>query len=314
MSEFDSSGVDREASDASTNGPDAARQEPAADEATATEFKPRPRPRSHELMVVVEPPEARSAAGPRTASADRFYLSRFHLAAAAALGVVVAVAGALFLEDRQQANALVEQASETESLAHTIKSLKVRLDAIDTAASSADLTDLRRSVGEIKSSVVSARQFSGALTQLSERVDKLNREENAKVDKLAERIDHEGSASTAGLSARIDKLEQKIAAPALAPSQQVAQPKQPPARPKLDTVSMDRTSSIERARPLLRGYVVLDARDDVALVGGRYGEREVRQGDFLPGAGRVERIELRGDGWVVMTSEGLIAPADFPRY
>ena len=87
---------------------------------------------------------------------------------------------------------------------------------------------------------------------------------------------------TAGLSAQIDKLEQKIAAPALAPSQQVAQPKQPPARPKLDTVSMDRTSSIERPQALLRGYVVLDARDDVALVGGRYGEREVRQGDIPP--------------------------------
>ena len=227
MSEFDSSGIDREASDASTNGPDAVRQEPAADGATDTELEPRPRPRSHELMVVVEPPEARSAAGPRTASEDRFYLSQFHLAAAAALGVVVAVAGALFLEDRQQANALVEQASETESLAHTIKSLKVRLDAIDTVASSADLTDLRRSVAEIKSSVVSARQFSGALTQLSERVDKLNREENAKVDKLAERVDHEGSALTAGLSARIDKLEQKIAAPALAPSSRSPSPSNP---------------------------------------------------------------------------------------
>ena len=59
---------------------------------------------------------------------------------------------------------------------------------------------------------------------------------------------------------------------------------------------------------------MLDARDDVALVGGRYGEREVRQGDFLPGAGRVERIERRGGGWVVTTSEGVIASAEYPRY
>ncbi len=77
---------------------------------------------------------------------------------------------------------------------------------------------------------------------------------------------------------------------------------------------MDKTSSIERSKPLLRGFVVLDARDDVALVGGRYGEREVRQGDFLPGAGRVERIELGGNGWVVTTSGGLIASAESPRY
>ena len=151
------------------------------------------------------------------------------------------------------------------------------------------------------------------MAQLSQRVDKLDHEASAKVDKLTERVDREATALTAGLSTRMDKLEQKIAAPPPAPPQ-VTQAKQSPARPKFDNVAMDRTSSIERPRPLLRGYVVLDARDDMALVGGRYGEREVRQGDYLPGAGRVERIELGGNGWVVTTSEGLIASADFPRY
>ncbi len=265
-------------------------------------------------LIVVERPEAKSAGEPRAATADRLFSSRFHVAAAAALAVVVAVAGALFVEDSQQAKALAEQASENQSLAHTLKSLKVRLDAIDSAMSNAGLADLRQSVGEIRSNLVSTREFSGALTQLSQRVDKLDHEASAKVDKLTERVDHEATALTAGFSTRIDKLEQKIAAPPPPTPPQAAQAKQPPARPKFDNVSMDRTSSIERPRPLLRGYVVLDARDDVALVGGRYGEREVRQGDFLPGAGRVERIELRGDGWVVMTSEGLIASADFPRY
>ena len=267
---------------------------------------------SRELIVISEHPETKPAA-PATAAAHRLFLSRFPLAATAALAVVVAVAGALLFEDRQQAKALAERASETKSLAHTLKSLKVRLDAIDTTVSKTDLADLRQSIGEVKSTVVSTREFNGALAQLSQRVDKLDREESAKVDKLTERVDHEASALTAGLSSRIDKLEQKIAAPAAAPPP-VVQAKQPPTRPKFASVSMDTTSSIERPRPLLRGYVVLDARDDVALVGGRYGEREVRQGDFLPGAGRVERIELRGDGWVVMTSEGLIASADLPRY
>jgi hypothetical protein len=275
--------------------------------------EPPPFSASRDLIVVVEPPVAKRAAEPPVGPTDRLFLSRFRLAATAALAVVVAVAGALLLEDRQQAKAFAEQARETESLAHSIRSLKVRLDAIDTTASSADLADLRQSIGEIKSNVVSTREFSGALAQLSQRVDKLDREEGAKVDRLTERVDHDASALTAGLSTRIDKLEQKLAAPTSAPPQ-VAQTKQPPTRPKFDNVSMDRTGSIERPKPLLRGYIVLDARDDVALVGGRYGEREVRQGDFLPGAGRVERIELRGDGWVVMTSEGLIASADFPRY
>jgi hypothetical protein len=268
---------------------------------------------SRDLIVVVEPPEARSAREPLVEPADRLFSSRFPLAATAALAVVIAVAGGLFFENREQAKALAERVSETESLAHTIKSLKVRLDAIDTAISSADLASLRQSVGEIKSTVGSTRDFGGALAQLSQRVDKLDREESAKVDKLSERVDHDASALTAGLSTRIDKLEQKIVPPA-APPPQAAQAKLPPARPKFDNVAMDRTSSIERPRPLLRGYVVLDARDDVALVGGRYGEREVRQGDFLPGAGRVERIELGGAGWVVTTSAGVIASADFPRY
>jgi hypothetical protein len=268
---------------------------------------------SRDLVVVEERAEAKPAAEQQPATTHRVSFSRFHFAAAAALAVVVAVAGALFLEDREQANALAEQASENASLVHTIKSLKVRLDAIDSTMSNAGLTDLRQSVGEIRSNLASTREVSGALAQLSQRVDKLDHEASAKVEKLTERVDHEANALTTGLSTRIDKLEQKIAAPLPAPLP-VAQAKQPPARPKFDNVSMDRTSSIERSKPLLRGYVVLDARDDVALVGGRYGEREVRQGDFLPGAGRVERIELGGNGWVVTTSGGLIASAESPRY
>jgi hypothetical protein len=267
---------------------------------------------SRDLVVVEERAETKPAAEQQPATAHRLSFSRFHFAAVAALAVVVAVAGALFLEDREQAKALSEQTTENESLVHTIKSLKVRLDAIDSTMSNAGLTDLQQSAGEIRSNLASTREVSGALAQLSQRVDKLDHEASAKVDKLTERVDHEATALTTGLSTR-DKLEQKIVAPLPAPSP-VAQAKQPPARPKFDNVSMDRTSSIERSKPLLRGYVVLDARDDVALVGGRYGEREVRQGDFLPGAGRVERIELGGNGWVVTTSGGLIASADFPRY
>jgi hypothetical protein len=265
-------------------------------------------------LVVVEHAEAPSAAGPPVGRARTLAFSRFHFAAAAALAIVVAVAGGLLWEDRQQANALAEQASENASLAGAVKALKVRLDAVDTSVSTTDLTALRQSIGEIKSTVVSPREFSGALAQLTQRVDKLDREESARVDKLAERVDHEASALTTGLSTRIDKLEQKIATSSPPAAQPVAQAKQLSTRPKFGAVAMDTTSSIERPRPLLRGYVVLDARDDIALVGGRYGEREVRQGDILPGAGRVERIELRGEGWVVMTSEGLIASADTPRY
>ncbi len=234
--------------------------------------------------------------------------------------VVAAVAGALAAERWQQANVLAERAKETNSLAQTVRTLKVRLDAIESATGRDDLADLRRSIGDMKSSIVSTHEFNGALSQLSQRVDKLDHEASAKVDKLNERVDHESSALNTEISARLDKLEKKVAAPALAqaPPQAPSPPapsKQPSIPPRFGpNVSMEETGSIERPRPLLRGYIVLDARDDVALVGGRFGEREVRLGDFLPGAGRVERIERKGQTWIVLTSEGLIPAAEYPPF
>src|ERR1700729_2512294 len=100
---------------------------------------------SRALVVGEDRAEAKSAAESQPATARRRSFSRFHFAAAAALAIVVAVAGALFLEDREQARALAEQASENASLVHTIKSLKIRLDAIDSTMSNAGLTDLRQS-------------------------------------------------------------------------------------------------------------------------------------------------------------------------
>jgi len=258
--------------------------------------------------------EAEPADRPRVVPSGGLFSSRFALAAAAALGTVLAGAGALVWEHHHEVEILAQRANETNSLAQAIESLKARLDVIDAAKSREDLADLRRSLGEMKSTVVSARDFNGALAQLAQRVDKLDHEEGAKVDKLSERVDHEGSAVTVELTSRVDKLEKKILAPPPAPIQ-TASIKQPPVPPTLSAdVSMEPTGSIERPRPVLRGYVVLAARDDIALVGGRYGEREVRQGDFLPGAGRVERIERKGGNWVIETSEGVIAAAEYPPY
>ena len=230
-----------------------------------------------------------------------FAQSRSGVAAAAAFGCVLVVACALAGEHFQQANLLAERTKEAESLAQSVGTLKVRLDAIESAKLHDDVAELRRSLGEVKANAVSAHEFNGALSQLSQRVD------------------HEEVAHTAELTARIDKLEKKVtASAAVAPASptalSTAQVKQPPVPPKFGDVSMETTGSIVRPRPLLHGYIVLDARDDVALVGGRYGEREVRLGDFLPGAGRVERIERRGGSWIVLTNEGLIAAAEAPPY
>ncbi len=237
-------------------------------------------------------------------------------AAAVALAAVIGAAGVLVNEHNRQNNLLAVSAHETESLAQSVKALGVRLDAIERAKSRDDIVELRRSIGELKSGIASGRDLGGALAQLSQRLEKLDHDESVKVDKLGERVDRDTSTRNAELSARIEKLERRAAAP-IGVAQSIPTPPSRTKPPALalrsgSNVSMETTGSIQRQRPVLQGYIVLDARYDAALIGGRYGEREVRPGDFLPGAGRVERIERRGDRWVVLTNEGLIAAAETP--
>ncbi len=244
--------------------------------------------------------------------------SRFAWTAAIAAAGVLAGGARWALDDhRSQAGFIAEQADETKALAKTIDVLNARLNVIESAKSHDELVELRHSVGEIRSNVASSRDLTGALAQLAQRVEKLDRDESAKVDKLNERVDRETSAQAAELAARIDRLEKKVvasAAPVPAPANPPSPPqKQPLSPPKFGpNVSMETTGSIDRPRPVLRGYIVLGARDDVALVEGRYGERAVRRGDFLPGAGRVEGITRAGGSWVVLTEHGQILAADEP--
>ncbi|MBV8104973.1 MAG: hypothetical protein JO223_10190 [Hyphomicrobiales bacterium] len=240
------------------------------------------------------------------------------LAAAIAFAAFGAGAGALVINDHRREAALIAQhAHQTESLARTVDALAARLSAIDSAKAHDELIELRRSVGEIRSSSASSQELSAALAQLSQRVETLDREESARVDKLGERFGHEAGAQVAELSARIEKLEKKVVAaappPPPPPQSPPVQPKQPALPPKFGAnVSMETTGSIERPRPLLRRYVVLGARDDVALLEGRDGEYAVRPGDVLPGAGRVERIEREAGSWVVLTDQGRIGAAEPP--
>ena len=244
------------------------------------------------------------------------WFSRSSIALAAAIAFAAFGAGALVINDhRREAALLAEHAHETESLARTVDALTARLSAIDSAKAHDELIELRRSVGEIRSSSASSQELSAALAQLSQRVERLDREESARVDKLGDRFGHEAGAQVAELSARIENLEKKVvaaAAPAPPPSPP-SQPKQPALSPKFGAnVSMETTGSIERPRPLLRRYVVLGVRDDVALIEGRDGQYAVRPGDVLPGAGRIERIEREGGSWVVLTDQGLIGAAEPP--
>ena len=166
------------------------------------------------------------------------------LARAAAIAAAAVLAGGglwAFELHRSQASLLAEQAQQTQALTKTIDDLSTRLSAMESARSRDELLELRRSVGEIRSSVASSRDLSGALAQLAQRVEKLDREESAKVDKLNERVDHDASAQAAELAARIDKLEKKVvaaAAPPPAPANPPSPPqKQPPPPAKLAPTS-----------------------------------------------------------------------------
>jgi hypothetical protein len=237
------------------------------------------------------------------------------VAAVATLAIALAGVTILAFNDHvRQSDLIAKHAEQAESFSKTVDALTARLTAVESAKSHDDLIDLRRSVGELKSSAATSRELSGALAQLSQRVERLDRDGAVKVEKLGERVDHETSSRTAELAARIEKLEKKgnaVAGQTAGPAVPAASSTKQPSPPKLaGDISMETTGSIARRRPLLRGYVVLGARDEVALIAGRNGERAVRPGDYLPGAGRVERIERQDGNWVVRTDQGLITAAE----
>jgi hypothetical protein len=59
---------------------------------------------------------------------------------------------------------------------------------------------------------------------------------------------------------------------------------------------------------IYRAYVLRDVAEGRAVVEGAQGLEEVGPGDMLPSGARVQRIERRGQGWVVLTDRGAINP------
>ena len=208
----------------------------------------------------------------------------------------------------------------------------------------------------------STRDPSATLTQLTDRLDQIEHEYGARLDKLSERVDQipppdlpisrRGSISwkrkppwrrrlsqkSADVVARLDKLEKQVAVTA-APAPEIAglttrlnklekraavavassANPLPPAAPKQSSLvaraepsAPNETARSDNPGPLLRDYSVEDARDGIAVVESRSGPQEVGPGDFIPGAGRVLRIEKRGGDWFVLTSRGVIASGPAP--
>ncbi len=206
------------------------------------------------------------------------------------------------------------------------------------------------------------RDASAALTQLTDRLDQIEHEYGARLDKLGERVDQDSPSRFADIVARLDKLEKKADLPATpasefgdvaarldklekrlaaaaAPASEIASlttrlnklekraavaggslaaplppaaPRQSSLRARAEPSAPRETARSDDPGPVLRDYSVESVRDGVAVVDGRDGPQEVAPGDFVPGAGRVLRIEKQGNDWFVLTSRGVITSGPAP--
>ncbi len=182
-------------------------------------------------------------------------------------------------------------------------------DALD--ALKLEVAELRAAVArdrdEVRTEAVTKR-----LDELTARLDKAKAETSSAIAQLAARIDPLRQETAARLQAvveRLDRLEQRSVAAKPPEPQAAALARNGPAR------SQSQAGPAEAAgKPqVLRGWVLREVYDGLALVEGADGPIEVAPGELLPGAGRVRSIERRGGGWIVVTSRGVInhAPARF---
>ncbi len=229
---------------------------------------------------------------------------------AAGLALIASVAAAALYDHARETSLIAAKSEETRSLAQTVKTLKDRIDAIEAARAHDESADMRRIATEMKGESVGVHELSANLGQTNARIDKLERDHGARLDKLADRFDHETagkfadlSGKLADLSGRLDKLDKRPVA--AVPVALVAPAPQAKPVPAAATVSNETTGSIDR--PKLHGYWLVEADEGYAVIDGRDGPQQVAPGDILPGIGRVQRIERRGRDWVVVTSAGVIA-------
>ena len=112
----------------------------------------------------------------------------------------------------------------------------------------------------------------------------------------------------ADVVARLDRLEKRTAAAAASSVKSFppATSKQSMLTARAEPSPSDEIAKPDNPGPLLRNYSIEAVRGGMALVDGRNGLQQVAPGDFIPGAGRVLRIERRGGNWVVVTSRGVI--------
>jgi len=133
----------------------------------------------------------------------------------AGFALLILGAGAVY-EQMHQSALLAAKIRRNEHLVSTVSNLTERLDAIEAGRAREETVDVRKLLGEMKLGASATRDVSGAVSQLTARVDHVERDQGARLDKLVERIDRDASSHFADLAARLDKLEKKAASPTVA--------------------------------------------------------------------------------------------------
>ena len=263
----------------------------------------------------------------RPASGFTIKPSQGMLAAAVALILGGAfIGGAQFLGGKAQPSVAVAQVDPNSQalrkLQDEIHTLKVSLDAVRATSENSRqdeaIRNIRKNVELLKQDVEVAKAgTANAVTQLSGKIDKIDRSDKDPTPKLAEitqrldqlKADTSGRDKFAEITARLDRIERSVSSPV--PTGTIVAASKPgpvPAPAPAPTPSPAADSKPAPAKvATIDGWLLRDVYDGVALVEGRGGGlREVSPGQFIPGAGEIRSIEKRGRSWVVVTSRGII--------
>ncbi len=242
---------------------------------------------------------------------------------------------------------LSELRSANERMAKDVDALRAELGTLHAAlqrdqvpgqvrALAGDLEGVKAGLSTVKG------ETTTAIAVLSDKIDKAQRETNAKVQHLATAsgpLERQGVDTTSTGSITPNEMKpaevrpvatkpglpvQSHALPIPAP---VAKPAPATRLASAEDVRKDEARKDEAHKTLadkaggdataksavLPGWVVREVYQGVALIEGRRGELEVVPGVSIPGAGVVKSIDRHGNGWTVTTTKGLLASAAPPR-
>ena len=250
---------------------------------------------------------------------------------------------------------VAELRSANERMARDVDALRTELGTLRTALRQDRTPDqLRALAGELDGVKAGLSTVKGetttAIAALSGKIDKSQRETDAKVQHLAASgpLERQGvdTASTGSLAPNEMKLAEVKSVQAQSAQAQPVQTRPSPPVPSHASIPVpvakpaaatrlasaeeghkddvrkdevrrtldERAGDEAAAKPaILPGWVVREVYQGVALIEGRRGALEVVPGVSIPGAGIVKSIDRRGNGWTVTTTKGLLAYAAPPR-